>query len=110
MAAVAKQSPGKSKGRIVAKYDYTDNDGALLYQVLRLEPKSFQQRRPTATADGLWQLGDRRVIYRWAELLKYPDATVFPAKAKRMPTVWHHLETAPPQSRVANGPKSASKR
>ena len=41
MAAVAKQGAGKPKGRIVAGYDYTDRDGTLLYQVLRLETKSF---------------------------------------------------------------------
>lgn len=56
MAAVAKQSGGKSKGRIVAKYDYTDSDGALLYQVLRLEPKSFRQRRPDGNAGGFGSL------------------------------------------------------
>ena len=44
----------KPKGRIVAAYDYTDADGALLYQVLRLEPKSFRQRRPDGNGGFIW--------------------------------------------------------
>ena len=83
MAAMAKQSPGKPKGRIVAKYDYIDSDGTLLYQVLRLEPKSFRQRRPDGEGGWIWQLDERRVIYRWPELLKYPDATVFVCEGEK---------------------------
>ena len=84
MAAVAKQSRnGKPKGRIVAKYDYTDGDGTLLYQVLRLEPKSFRQRRPDGNGGWIWQLDERRVIYRWPDLLKYPDATVFVCEGEK---------------------------
>ena len=52
-------------------------DGALLYQVLRLEPKDFRQRRPNGNGGWIWKLEDRRVLYRLPELLKYPDATVF---------------------------------
>ena len=33
---------------IVATYDYTDEGGALLFQVCRLEPKDFRQRRKLA--------------------------------------------------------------
>ena len=83
MAAVAKQGGEKPKGRIVAKYDYTDSDGTLLYQVLRLEPKSFRQRRPDGNGGWIWQLDERRVIYRWPELLKYPDATVFVCEGEK---------------------------
>src|SRR5690242_11222873 len=36
----------KGKTRIIATYDYHDESGGLLYQVVRLEPKSFRQRRP----------------------------------------------------------------
>ena len=36
----------KSKRRIVATYDYTDENGTLLYQVVRYDPKDFRQRRP----------------------------------------------------------------
>ena len=82
MGAVAKQSSETPKGRVVAKYDYTNQDGTLLYQVLRLEPKSFRQRRPNGNG-WIWQLDERRVIYRWPELLKYPDATVFVCEGEK---------------------------
>jgi RecA-family ATPase len=78
MAAVQGQADSKPKGRIVASYDYTDADGTLLYQVLRLEPKSFRQRKPDGNGGWNWSLGEaRRIPYRWPELLQFPDATVF---------------------------------
>src|SRR5262245_27745418 len=43
---IAAQTNAAPKGNIVAIYDYTDDKGELLYQVVRLEPKSFRQRRP----------------------------------------------------------------
>jgi 5S rRNA maturation endonuclease (ribonuclease M5) len=60
---------------IVAEYDYRDETGTLLYQVLRLEPKTFRQRRPVA--GGQWQYstkGVRRVLYRLPELRAAIDA------------------------------------
>ena len=46
-AAVRAQTrDDKPKGKIVATYNYSDADGTLLFQVLRLEPKDFRQRRP----------------------------------------------------------------
>lgn len=58
--------------RIVATYDYCDESGQLLFQVVRFEPKTFRQRRPDPTArDGwTWKLeGTRRVLYRLPGLL-----------------------------------------
>ena len=78
MAAAAGQSRSeKPKGRVVATYDYTDADGKLLYQVLRYEPKDFRQKRPDGNGGWIWKLDERRVLYRWPELLKYPDGTIF---------------------------------
>ncbi len=57
---------------IVATYDYRDEAGQLLFQVVRLDPKGFRQRRPDASArDGwTWKLeGTRRVLYRLPEVL-----------------------------------------
>ncbi len=59
------------KRRIVAVYDYEDEDAHLLYQKVRFEPKGFCQRVPDERYKGgwRWQLGDvRRVLYRLPEL------------------------------------------
>ncbi|BCK77367.1 phage/plasmid primase P4 [Acetobacter aceti NRIC 0242] len=66
--------------RIVATYDYRDEKGALLYQVLRYEPKDFRQRR----ADGAWSLGDvRRVLYRLPEIITKKDELVFVVEGEK---------------------------
>jgi hypothetical protein len=50
-------------------YDYVDEEGGLLYQVVRLAPKDFRQRRPDVLGGWLWNLqGVRRVLYRLADL------------------------------------------
>ena len=69
---------GQPKGKIVAEYDYADENGTLLYQVVRNDPKDFRQRRPDGNGGWIWNLdGVRRVPYRLSEVLQYPDATVF---------------------------------
>src|SRR5262245_19146141 len=35
-------------------YDYQDEDGRLLYQVVRLEPKDFRVRRPDGAGGWIW--------------------------------------------------------
>src|SRR5215472_9254861 len=42
--------------RVVAAYDYVDEAGKLLYQVVRYEPKKFQQRRPDGKGGWIWNL------------------------------------------------------
>lgn len=61
--------PSASK-TIVAEYDYRDEEGVLLYQVVRFEPKDFRQRRPDSAQGWVWSLkGVRRVLYRLPEVL-----------------------------------------
>lgn len=58
-----------AKRVIVATYDYTDGAGALLYQVIRYEPKAFAQRRPDGVGGWIWGLGEtRRTLYRVRDL------------------------------------------
>ncbi|MFI5891944.1 AAA family ATPase [Actinoplanes sp. NPDC051513] len=60
-------------GGFVAQYDYADEQGNLLFQVLRTADKKFRQRRPDPAAkDGwTWSLGDtRRVLYRLPEVIE----------------------------------------
>jgi hypothetical protein len=54
---------------LVATYDYKDRDGALLYQVRRYNPKDFSQHRPDGKGGWLPGQGDRRVPYRWPDLV-----------------------------------------
>jgi hypothetical protein len=62
------ERPKTIKPHIVATYDYRDEGRALLYQVVRMEPKDFRQRRPNGR-DWIWNLGNvRRVLYRLPEL------------------------------------------
>lgn len=58
------------KRQIKAIYDYTDEDGKLVFQSLRYEPKGFSQRRPDGNGGYLWNLQDTRmVLYRLPEIL-----------------------------------------
>jgi hypothetical protein len=63
--------PASVNKRIVATYDYTDEAGVLLFQVVRYEPKTFRQRRPDEHGGWAWELsGVIRVPYRLPELLE----------------------------------------
>jgi putative DNA primase/helicase len=56
--------------QVVATYDYVAEDGALLYQKLRFQPKRFAQRRPDGNGAWVENLdGVRRVPYGLPELL-----------------------------------------
>jgi hypothetical protein len=59
--------------RIVAVYDYRAEQGELLYQTVRCEPKDFRQRRPDGKGGWIGNLGEvRRVPYRLPELFAAP--------------------------------------
>lgn len=60
-------------GEAVAVYDYVDEDGNLLFQVLRTADKKFPQRVPDRTRPKgwRWSLGStRRVLYRLPKVLE----------------------------------------
>jgi hypothetical protein len=63
--------------RIVAEYDYRDENGELIFQVVRFEPKDFRQRRPDGRGGWVWDLrGVRRVLYRLADIIKAKSVIV----------------------------------
>ncbi len=67
-------------------YDYTDESGQLLYQVLRSVDKRFRQRRPDGKDGWKWKLGNvRRVPYRLPELIEgiRANRTVLIAEGER---------------------------
>jgi len=52
-------------------YDYVDENGSLLFQVCRYNPKSFKQRKPDGNGGWKYNLnGVRRVLYRLPVILK----------------------------------------
>jgi len=59
-------------GREVCAYDYTDEAGALLFQIVRFEPKTFRMRHPDPTGPGGFTPGlngARKVPYHLPELV-----------------------------------------
>lgn len=81
--AVASQHK-KPRSKPVATYNYEDHDGTLLYQVLRYEnPKSFSHRHPDGHGGWIEEGTQKRVVYRWRELLKFPSATVFVCEGEK---------------------------
>jgi hypothetical protein len=69
-----------TKRKIVATYDYTDENGVLLRQKVRYEPKDFRIRCPDGNGDWAWKKGDGRpVLYQLPELLwaKAEGKTIF---------------------------------
>jgi putative DNA primase/helicase len=55
----------------------------LLYQVCRYEPKRFGHGQPDGNGGWLYRGADKRFVYRWPELIKYPDATVFVCEGEK---------------------------
>jgi hypothetical protein len=80
MAAAEGTAP---KSKPVAIYDYTDENGKLLYQVCRYEPKRFGHRQPDGHGDWIYKGTHRRILYRWPELLQHPDATVLVTEGEK---------------------------
>lgn len=60
----AKQATNGTNGsrKIVATYDYRDERGNVLFQVVRLDPKDFRQRQPKPGGDWNWSVKGVRVV------------------------------------------------
>lgn len=76
------------RGPAIAVYDYTAEDGTLLYQVCRTAGKDFPQRHPDLTKKGGWAWnlrGVRRVPYHLPALLAgiRDGATVYIAEGEK---------------------------
>jgi hypothetical protein len=56
--------------KLVARHDYVDEAGTLLFQVLRFDPKGFSQRRPDGAGGWINNLdGTRRILYNLQEVI-----------------------------------------
>ena len=76
----------RDKPKLIATYDYCDESGKLLMQVVRFEPKDFRQRRPPSPGDSsdmikggwVWSVkGVRRTPYRLPDLLEADERVLF---------------------------------
>ena len=64
---------GSSQKRILSTYDYRDENGKLLFQKVRFEPKDFRCRVPDGNGGWNWKMnGTRRVLYRLPEVIASP--------------------------------------
>ena len=62
---------GNGKMEIVATYDYADENGVLIYQVVRYSNKTFRQRKALDNGEWEWNLkGVKRVPYRLPSIIK----------------------------------------
>lgn len=67
----------QQKSRLVKAYDYVDAAGELLFQVCRMEPKKFRQRRPDGNGGWIWKLnGIEPVLYRLPEIIKAKEVLI----------------------------------
>jgi putative DNA primase/helicase len=56
---------GNRRREAIATYPYVDENGELLFEAVRFEPKDFQQRRPDGAGGWICNLkGTTRVLYR----------------------------------------------
>jgi rhodanese-related sulfurtransferase len=62
----------QDRGTIVDCYNYTDENGDLLYQIVRLVPKNFLQRYPDGRGGWIWKKHRRQVLYRLREVMEAP--------------------------------------
>lgn len=71
------QKPSPSGYKIAKIYQYKDSLGRDAYQVCRLEPKSFRQRRPDGKGGWIWNMdGVERFLYRLPEVLNSNEVVV----------------------------------
>jgi 5S rRNA maturation endonuclease (ribonuclease M5) len=63
--------------KLVKTYDYTDEDGKMLFQVCRFEPKDFRQRVPRGSGWEWGLNGVRRVLYHLEDIIACNTAVFF---------------------------------
>ncbi|WP_353627526.1 VapE domain-containing protein [Ralstonia pseudosolanacearum] len=74
----------RKRFNVVAAYDYFDADGVLQFQVCRLDPKDFRQRRPDGSGGWSWSVkGVQQVPYRLPEMLTRPGELVFVVEGEK---------------------------
>lgn len=67
------------KQKMVKSYQYTDENGTLLFETCRFEPKTFRQRRPDGEGGWVWSLGELPPV-----LYRLPQVTAAASDGKRI--------------------------
>lgn len=67
--------------RVVAEYNYNDESGSLLYQILRTDPKGFFQRYPDGRGGWINRKHPQQVLYRLSEVIR--AAVVFVVEGEK---------------------------
>ncbi|EOZ4813242.1 VapE family protein [Pseudomonas aeruginosa] len=73
----------KPRAKIVAAYDYVSEAGELLFQVCRMDPKDFRQRKPNGSGWSWSVKGVQQVPYRLPQMLEQPDSLVFVVEGEK---------------------------
>lgn len=69
---------------VAARYDYFNDDGELVYQVERYEPKTFRQRRPDGKGGWLYNMqGVEAQPYNLHGMIMNPKKTVFVVEGEK---------------------------
>jgi hypothetical protein len=75
-----------SQRTLIARYSYKDEEGKLLFEALRYQPKEFRQRAPDGKGGWLWKLdGVRRVPYNLPKVIEQAKAgkTIFVVEGEK---------------------------
>ena len=88
-------------GKIVATYDYVNEDNVLIYQVVRYDPKSFRQRRPGPNESWLYDLkGVSPLLYRLPDLKRRITEPIFLVEGEKDVNSLHEIGRATCRGRV----------
>lgn len=79
----SKPEKAKARTKIAATYDYVDENGELRYQVVRMEPKTFRQRKPEGNGWSWKVRGIDPLPYRLPDMLAKPSATILVAEGEK---------------------------
>ncbi len=96
-----------NRKKIDVVYDYTDEDGNLLFQTVRYVPKDFRQRRPDGAGEWIWNLNAiRLVLYRLPEVMKATHVVIL--EGEKDVEAAYHLGL-PPGYAATTAPMGAGK-
>ena len=82
----AQHNGTRPERRIVATYPYEDEQGKLLFEIVRFDPKDFRVRRPGENGEWIWDLKKtRRVLYKLPEVTQavQNEETIFVTEGEK---------------------------